>query len=57
MRGSIESNASKSMRVLMGISVVIADSCPVFVRGLMDVPHSAHTCEIVASCCDGMKSL
>ena len=57
MRGSIESNASKSMRVLMGISVVIADSCPVFVRGLMDVPHSAHTFEIVASCCDGMKSL
>jgi len=23
----------------------------------MDVPHSAHTFEIVASCCDGMKSL
>jgi len=31
---------------------------PGFAGGyLLDVPHSAHTFEIVASCCDGMKSL
>ena len=42
MRGSIESNASKSMRVLMGISVVIAASCPAFVRGLGRAPFRAH---------------
>ena len=31
----------------MGTSIVIADPCPVFVRGLMNVLHSAHTFELL----------
>jgi len=39
------------------ISMIIADRCPVFLCGLISVLRSAQDFDVVASCCDGMKSL
>jgi two-component system nitrate/nitrite response regulator NarL len=39
------------------VSIVVADCHPVFLRGLISVLQSERTFDVVASCCDGMKSL
>jgi DNA-binding NarL/FixJ family response regulator len=39
------------------VSIIIADGCPVFLRGLISVLRSAQDFDVVASCCDGMKCL
>jgi DNA-binding NarL/FixJ family response regulator len=39
------------------VSIIIADGCPVFLRGLISVLRSALDFDVIASCCDGMKCL
>jgi two-component system, NarL family, nitrate/nitrite response regulator NarL len=39
------------------VSIVVADCHPVFLCGLISILQSERTFEVVASCCDGMKSL
>jgi two-component system, NarL family, nitrate/nitrite response regulator NarL len=39
------------------ISMIIADRCPVFLCGVISVLRSAQDFDVIASCCDGMKSL
>jgi two-component system, NarL family, nitrate/nitrite response regulator NarL len=38
-------------------SIVVADGCPVFLRGLISVLSSAHDFDVVASCCNAVESL
>jgi two-component system, NarL family, nitrate/nitrite response regulator NarL len=42
---------------MSSVSIVVADCNPVFLRGLISVLQSERTFDVVASCCDGMKSL
>jgi len=39
------------------VSIVVADCHPVFLCGLISILQSERTFDVVASCCDGMKSL
>jgi DNA-binding NarL/FixJ family response regulator len=39
------------------VSIIVADCHPVFLCGLISILQSERTFEVVASCCDGMKSL
>jgi two-component system, NarL family, nitrate/nitrite response regulator NarL len=42
---------------MSSVSIVVADGHPVFLRGLISILQSERTFDVVASCCDGMKSL
>ena len=42
---------------MSGVSILVADCRPVFLRGLISILRSEHTFDVVASCCDGMESL
>jgi two-component system, NarL family, nitrate/nitrite response regulator NarL len=46
-----------AITVMSCVSVVIADGCPVFLRGLISVLRSEHDFDVVACCRNGVESL